>query len=246
MAVECIVLSGSLANTLNGTTDFTQTDFGTPTAAIVVNTSAHPITNPVSLNTTNIGFWDGTTQTAASTTSINDQSTSKTHRSFEAGSISLIQSGDEIFYAKYSIENITDGVRITCDVDNTSTERYATVILFKGTTNAYVGVQDLGTGTSAVDVTAPSFKPSIVFFAGVGAAIGTAASNAILSLGVAHNNSSDVISQGYISVSDSDGKSTANSNSYASDSSIANQQHTDTLTYEVTISAFDSSGFSLT
>lgn len=151
-----------------------------------------------------------------------------------------------VFNCQEVISSITDGIRITHTSGTTGVERYVTAFLINGISDAHIGAINLGTSTSANDITSVGFKPSLVFFAnaGLGDEIGT--EQAHLSFGVAHNSSSDTVSQGLVLWHSQDNLSTSVINNYTSQSKIAAQVVAGTVYYTVSASDFDANGFSVT
>jgi hypothetical protein len=60
MAQKVEVVNGILSETLNGTTDFVVTGFGTVTAAVVFTSNSTASENPRNGAGYSVGFWDGT------------------------------------------------------------------------------------------------------------------------------------------------------------------------------------------
>ncbi len=140
---------------------------------------------------------------------------------------------------------ITDGVRINLDV-LPSSATLVTLVFFGGidTTDSFASTINLGTGTSAIDVTAPGFEPSLVFMSTIGHGTPTAVqNNAIFSTGVCINDGADT--QAFSALFDQDGQGTANVGTYVSDGQTAAQVFNDSVNWLATIGSFDASGFSI-
>lgn len=140
---------------------------------------------------------------------------------------------------------ITDGVRLDINT-NPSAARLMTVILIGGSdvSNSYVNVIGLGTGTSAIDVTAPGFEPDLVFFTGAGMSTGTTDSFGAVGLGVVHNDGSDT--QGMVTLTSDPAVGTSDVTTNLRNNAVAAQVYRGAETWNASVSAFDSSGFSIT
>ncbi len=139
---------------------------------------------------------------------------------------------------------ITDGVRF--DINNAPTTATLCTFYFIGGTDVsdtYFGVHNLGTGTSAQDITAPGFEPTVVFGLNIGAGGTTTETQSLLSFGIATNNTP--IEQGCVNVYSKHQQSTT-----VTRSSLLNNrfltQTVESESYNVTVSDFDASGFSVT
>lgn len=245
MATKAAIVAGLLPT--SGTRDYTATGFGTVDAAIVIVSQANSTNNPTSSLEYSIGFWDGvnSVQHAYQSRAAHGVTTSETRRLQKTNII--LNTNDNSLEATASA--ITNGLRLTV-TGSTGVERYITLIFIGGVTDVHLDQLELGTGTSAIDVTAPGFKPGLVFFLSNGnssANNGNYDTIALSSFGVAHNNSSDTIVQGAILGRSDDFVSTANTFCYASHSIVAGQiSASGTPTWTAAISDFDASGFSIT
>lgn len=135
MAQGVAVVNGTLSVALSGTTDFTSSGFGTPTAAIVIVSNANSTNNQQDHAVISIGFWDGTNQCCHSismTDAASSQSTYRVSRNDYIAAASTSGTLATTWVFGYQASAVTDGIRLTLAVDNTSAQRYATVILLKG------------------------------------------------------------------------------------------------------------------
>ena len=153
----------ALSTAASGTQDFTIDGFGAPAAALFIVGS-----DPDGNNTHNrggVGFTDGVNEYATGWYSVNGQSLSNVGATqSNARTITCGQSADdELSFNSW----VPDGVRLT--INNQSDIAYPThYILFheEALADVHVGTINLGTGTSAIDVTAPGFEPDLVLFLG--------------------------------------------------------------------------------
>lgn len=108
-----------------------------------------------------VGMYDGTRTRGIGTSSQdNSGSTEDFRENFNANIID--QPGAAAGFIRATATFITNGVRLNFAATVTGNRRYVAV-LFAGTdVQAYVGDQDMGTGTSAIDITAPGFTPKLV------------------------------------------------------------------------------------
>lgn len=165
--IKYTVLRGQLS--LNGAspdTDFTEKDFGTPKAAIVIMSNAQGATTNFH-GQISIGFWDGTNQRCMYASDQDGITTSSAWRGYIINRIGYADVGG-VKFADYTIANITNGVRITLSYDNTSIARMATVILFSGhdleTAVTELAIADDGVAQNS----SLSFRPDVLFGVTVG------------------------------------------------------------------------------
>lgn len=140
---------------------------------------------------------------------------------------------------------ITDGVRF--DINNAPAAATLCTFYFIGGTDVsdtYFGVHNLGTGTSAQDITAPGFEPTLVFGLGIGGSGTATQTESIFSMGVAVNNTP--VEQGSLNFYSKHGESTTVTGSALYNNKFLTQTYNNATQYDVTISDFDASGFSLT
>lgn len=188
MAQTVAVVRNTLTATLSGTTDFTKTGFGTPTAAIILMDSSNTTNNPQASGIMSVGFWDGTNVRCCAIRAEDGGATSNTQRS-QDDTYGAIAPADGSNNAAFSVSNITDGIRLTMDVDNASDQRFCTVLLLAGV-SAKVGTFTPNTTQNATQASASlGFAPKLVFFTCIGMGTGdqVGISNAILSFGFARD-----------------------------------------------------------
>lgn len=160
------VVRAQLSFDLAGTTDFTITDFGTPRAALIFLAGAWLDNTPTLDNTTSIGFWDGTNQNCVWMGEDSNKDTTVGRRGYTTNSVARIQNSTSTIIAEYSISNITDGVRLTLDIDTTSAARWCTVILFGGKdVEAFTGTQAApATVAAGEEKIVTGFRPDVIFW----------------------------------------------------------------------------------
>ncbi len=164
MALEVRVVNVELPAVLNEYVDATFSGFGTPQAVIAFGTSANVGESGFSNATTQaIGFYDGTTQLSMCWSArIGVSAFTGVSRSV-TGARTLIfaqkDSSPPVYtrLAEYTASMITDGVRLTLSVDNTSINRYATVVLIKGLAAVKVAGSAVDAG-STISETGVGFK----------------------------------------------------------------------------------------
>lgn len=184
MAQSVKVIRQTLTATGSGTTDFTSTGFGTVAAAIIIVCNANSTNNPEDDAVLGVGFWDGTNQRAVGIKCTDNLASSQTGRS--SNDASCLLHGDNTTF-HYSVSAVTDGIQLTMDVDNTSLQRYATVILLGGV-SASVGTFTPNATQNATQASGSlGFAPELVFFVCIGATTADTAAlgQAIFSFGLA-------------------------------------------------------------
>lgn len=243
-----VVTNQQLPDTIATPKDFTSSGFGSPDAVLLFSSIANLTANPFVTGTQfTIGFWDGTNDYSAGISALSGIVTTNTKRTMSLTDIAALPSINQSNHnLRASASAITDGFRATLTEDNTTLNRYASAVFLKGLTNKYVGYHDMDNTTNANNITAPGFKPDLVLFLGIGNATALDETAGIFSFGAAHNNSSDVISQGCVSVSSKDNVNTTVSNSYASNTKCLAEIYDDVVDRTFTASDFDASGFSIT
>jgi hypothetical protein len=199
MAVESVVINGTTPN--DGTAHtFTSSGFGTPQAALVYissSTSAsNPNTEPVCLS---FGMWDGTNQKCVSGYWEDAQGVQDAYFWQASDKIGAIMDsgtdGTNVLEADYTISSTTDGVSIAISTDNTSDEYNATVVLFKGLTNV-----SLVAANSSPNF---GFRPDLCFTMAHTANNGNTGGSSFsqtIGVGLVHADSSDTITQGFVSI----------------------------------------------
>lgn len=253
MSTSAKVATGTIGPTVSNTVDLTVSGFGTATAAVIFLSRAATADNPSTNAGFSTGFWTASTQSAVAVQMDSGLSAStETARAITTGRAAQLLSAasgtsDDSSFYELTASSITDGIRLTVSSSSASLTYYVYAILFKGTTNVYVGSQSLGTGTSAIDITAPGFKPDLVLFHTNGdASAPRINNNAIYSIGVAHNNSSDTVSQGMAGFWSEDNQSDTDSGSYIRSGYVAGQVFNGTASWLASVGSFDASGFSIT
>ena len=244
MAIETAIATG-LTPTSIGNVSFEVSGFGTPQAAIIYVNRAASGANPRVHAALSCGFTDGTLESTNSFSATDAVGTMVTDRYSDLSNvINLGLSGSTSVEGSFS-SWATNG--ITINFGKVSTIGFfVTVVLIKGCTNVKVGSLGLGTGTSAVDINTVGFKPNLVFTTCTGNSATSNTAHAILSLGVAHNNSSDVVTQGQVAFSSVDGGAAEVASVVTRDDSCTGQLHSGAQSWRGSASAFDSSGFSIT
>jgi hypothetical protein len=251
MALTAKVLQVTLPHGGDATTvDATSSGFGTPDAVLVFAVSARSGTNPNSVVQSSIGVWDGTDQACIGWYAVDNADTTLTSRYIRDGSVLVFASWNgtsHTILARFTISNITDGVRLTLAEDGTTVNRTATVVLLKGVTGKKVGVTAHDGAGGTVNVTAPGFQPDLVFYLTNGLASGTDDSSAQYgTFGVAHNDGS-TLTQHCVSWASTTGVGTSVVNNSVNDDCIGRVYYNDgSISRKDTISDFDSSGFSIT
>jgi hypothetical protein len=194
MAQEIAVVNAALTATSSGTTDFTSSGFGTPTAAIVFVSNANTTNNPQAGPATSIGFWDGSSQASCSVSCNDNSATSGTYRSARDDYIAVTVAsgtGSTTWGTGFQASAITDGIRLTMAVDNSSAQRYASALLIKGVSAKLLAITPSASANGTVTTASLGFEPKAAFFACVGVSHNTAnsgssqLSEAILSFGAA-------------------------------------------------------------
>lgn len=185
--VKYAAVSASLTATGSGTTDFTSPGFGDAKGALVLVSRA--VTTGVRADDQEfvVGFWDGTNQSTTGLWSEDDSPTANNTRGQNPATVIRINVNGTL--TEYTVSAITDGIRLTLTVDNTTVSRLCFVMLFGGADcNTANGVVETdGTENNALDVAhGLGTTPDAVFlatsyFGGVDAATGN---NGKLSLGV--------------------------------------------------------------
>jgi hypothetical protein len=162
MAQGVAVIRATLTATGSGTTDFTKTGFGTPTAAIIL---CGP---PTAGSTTrvnagmSIGFWDGTNQRCQYWYGVDGAATSNTTRTTSVTHV-IRHYDNATQVCAYTAAAITDGIQLTMTVDNTSDTRLCTVILFTGVSALAGSITPNATQDGTQASASLGFAPKLVF-----------------------------------------------------------------------------------
>lgn len=185
MAQTVAVVRNTLTATGAGTTDFTKTGFGTPTAAIIIACTANSTANPAVNGRMSIGFWDGTNQRSVGIYCEDGAATSVTARASD-DSYGMILSADGLASAAFTVSSITDGIRLTMSVDNTSLQFFCTVLLLAGVSANVATFTPNATQNATQASASLGFAPKLIFFTTIGAAAADQAiATAIISFGFA-------------------------------------------------------------
>jgi hypothetical protein len=163
MAQKAAVVRATLGSTLNATTDFTSSGFGTVSAAIIIASSANTGANPDSNLGFHVGFWDGTNQRASLITAVDAGGTTATARMSD-DSYAVVGTGP----SGWAASAITDGIRLTLNPDATSIGRYCTVILLGGISAKVLTFTPNATQNSTQASASLGFAPKLVFFTSIG------------------------------------------------------------------------------
>lgn len=248
-AVKQFALSTAIAgNTQTVTID----GFGTPTAAIFLLTEGTVNGTSATPSRPCYGFTDGVRQLAAGSTTSDNVATSNSGRGVTNDAVILrVSATNGTTNTKFGFNSfIANGVILDIDVAAPTAE-LATMILIQAD-NQYAGVVDLGTGTTAIDVTAPGFKPDIIFGISHGNAAGTlplASASFNPGFGVWINDGANT--QRWAGRATSDNLADIPVNSWLSDVYVGGQNGGalvpgGSLSYGLTLNDADSSGFSIT
>ena len=138
---------------------------------------------------------------------------------------------------------ITDGVKFNIDT-NPSSARYLTCIFVGGSdvTNSFAAEHNLSNVTSVQDITAPGFEPDLVFLASANTS-SSAVTDAQMSFGICHNDGA--ATQGNLSFHNDNSQTTTVVSGILRNNRGLSQVTSNTEDYDVTVSAFDASGFSV-
>lgn len=234
-----------------GTVDFTCSELGSSYAgpAIVFTGNANVTSSPydpfphASLSA---GFWDGTNVRSAGWTSDDNVGTSNTQRKQSTGDIATVPSAAAASYSDWTISSITNGIRLTLNTDNTSVERWATVLLFHPD---YVTSKAAGTitpnatqnGTQSATI---GFQADVILFAGTGSSTTSLEDQAYFSLGAVVDDGSRT--QRAICVFGIDNQGTSYTGVRAETNSVGGQIYNDTVLYTLECTSITSTAFELT
>jgi hypothetical protein len=244
LAIETAVITGT-SPTSTGTKNFPgPVAFGTAQAAIVFVSEANTTNNPAVHGIIGVGFTDGTNEGAVSCGSEDGQGTSDTHRrSLATRTLLNVDIGASIRVAATFSAWASDGITLNFDIVG-SVAYNLSIVLIKGCTSAYVGNKALTT-TGVNDITDPTFKPNLVYIACVGSDVTTDQTHAIISFGAAHNNSSDVVTQGQVAYFSVGGQANDKSGAATRDDSCCGQLYNDAQNWKGSAQDFDANGFSI-
>lgn len=243
MAIETAVITGTSPTSI-GTKSFEFAGFGTPQAVIIFVSEANTTNNPESDGGICIGFTDGTNQGLAVTVMEDGVATTNTNRRYRNTKVAYLLSpgGGNKLIANFNAW-ATDGITLDFTIVD-SVAHHLSIMLIKGCADAYVGNVSMGT-TATIDITAPGFKPNLVLAACTGTPNTSVAAQAVISFGAAHNNSSDMITQGQIALSSRDALSTETGYVVTRDDSFVGQMNIGVQNWKGVAESFDASGFSI-
>lgn len=246
MAQSVAVVRRTLTATLSGTTDFTSSGFGTPSAAIVIMCRAGSGFNPIENSETGIsvGFWDGTNQRCVAISANDGLSTTEASRkTFTDRIAAQINSDylDSTDSASFSCSAVTDGIRLTMSNDNTGVQHFCTVVLIKGVSASAFTLTPNSTQDGTQASPSLGFEPGIVFFASTGDVSGGRSPSAVISLGI---DSSSLIRR-CVSFTATNGVSTSDQHMLLSESRSA-AQITSSVNWGLEVTTWGSDGFTAT
>lgn len=243
MATNVVVVTG-VTDYVTGTFDLTSPGFGTVQAAIIISSRAAVGENPTTGGPTYaIGLWDGVNNTQLSHRMIltNNAASSSTSRVMYNDRIISYYNDDYLTCA-----NVTDGLRFTHSKAG-SFERYVTAILFNNLSNVKAFTKDLGSGTAEQDINTVGFKPSLMVFINAGInTLNTVGTDGQLSFGIAHNSSTDVLTQRLMIAGSATAKGSGDPYMRPVNNIVAAQLIDASFQYTVTVSNVDADGFSIT
>lgn len=146
---------------------------------------------------------------------------------------------------QYSAASTTDGINLSVAAGSTTINRYASVLLLKGVTNAHVGAINLGTGTSAINVTNPGFRADLVLFLGAWAADETVSTSARFTFGAAKIDGADTVTQGCVALESRDNAAATDTSTAIHNDVAAAKILSTALGAEISVSA-NANGFTVT
>lgn len=191
MAQGVAVIRGVLPDTATSFVDLKQTSFGTPTAAIIIACAGNSTNSTDTDAQMSIGFWDGTNKATHGIKSEDNLTTTTTQRTDDHtyGLTFMEGFSGGFLLTQYSISSITDGIRLTCSTDNTTRQRYVTVILLKGVSAAVGSIAAAGSISGTSTSASLGFAPKLILFSTIGNNVdNTQTSNSNFAIGVADVN----------------------------------------------------------
>ena len=221
--------------------------FGTPKGAMFILTAGVTDDTIATTGKMGIGWTDGTRNVCFGMNA-NGTSTSMTSRFQRTDSCAAsVNSGDTSDMRLSFNSWNANGVKLNID-DNPPSAYLLTYILFGGTdiANFYTNIRDdLGNGTSAIDINTVGFEPTIVMMGctGLATAPSTANPHGLFSFGIGINDTDDP--QAVMMYSDEDNLGTSEIMTYIGDDSIAGQAYFGSLGWDAVIQDYDPDGFSI-
>lgn len=243
MGFRSKIVSGTVSRTMDAVSDFVSAGFGTPDAALIWVTGAQDTAGTQASALLSFGMFDGVSQVCSGLASLDGADPTQTNRwqSLTSAARLVSVSTTKVDAAASFINN---GVRLTTIAGDAGGTYQVVVLLLKGLKNVKLGVVP-SLATSAADINTVGFKPSVLFSSFSGLDGETNANNGFISFGVAHCNTSNVITQHTISTASDNGLGTAQTYGRADNARIGYLQASGETARNVTVSAFDSAGFSI-
>lgn len=220
--------------------------FGTPTAAIMFHCEADTNGASATSSRLSIGFTDGTRQNCCSFYANDALATSQVSRHISDAAVIVTPDGTGTVFSQFSF-NSWSANGIVLDIDVASAEGELVTLILIQADDEYSGLINLGTGTSAIDITSPGFEPDIVFFssAGKGGTVPGGDEFFQPAFGIWVNDGSDT--QRAFMAYQADGSALTVVRSGVYDTfAIGQMASGGTTTYQVTVGSADASGFSVT
>ncbi len=242
--IETVVINTTIPLTTSpAQVDITSPGFGTPDGVIAIMTAAHTGSSDTPLRKS-VGWAgrDGLDQSCGGMAEHNVGITNTSRHSSSILAGFYDSAGSNIVMLGLN-SYITDGVRIgVSNVDGNA--HNITYILFKNCVNIKGNYVLLDSTNTSVPV---GFKPNLVYAQTIGhTGFSTGAQpHLIHSLGAAHNNSSNVVTQGMVALSSPDGQVTEIASTIARNDAIAGQFHNGSMVWQASIENFNSSGFDI-
>lgn len=245
MAITAKVVANTLATT--GDTAFTSSGFGTPDAAIIFVSRGNTTNNPATNAQMSAGFWCADpAQAGVAFASQDAVGTSNAGRyGGDVNAAPVLSSDVASLVVQYSAASTTDGINLSVAAGSTTINRHASVLLLKGVTNAHVGAINLGTGTSAINVTAPGFRADLVLFLGAWAADETVSASARFTFGAAKIDGADTVTQGCVVLESRDNAAATDTSTAIHNDVAAAKILSTALGAEISVSA-NANGFTVT
>lgn len=250
------VAQGNLASGATGTADFTVTDFGTVAGAIVYTNRASTTNDPAIAegDTTWIcaGFWDGTTQACYahhSEDGLTGAVNTDCWNIYSSNKIAFWTNNSGTAQFAATIENITNGVRITTDTSDGEAHKCMVILIpDNGVSNIDARVLDRSgiDANGVVEVTDMGFEGDLAFvLGGRCTANETPTVDFCHSFGVAANDGADT--NMCMHLIEDDGRDLGTLTTYlsnvSSDTHCAMNNSSGGLRWGVQITAWDASGF---
>lgn len=168
MDIRQVTLQAPASNT---TQNYTVTDFGTPTAAIILSSRSTSGSWDGTAAILNVGFWDGTDGVVAGMGWLDNSSPGSSDSRHFTDTANVVRteadggtSGDRLA----DITNtVTDGVELTWTGGAVGVRPYVTVILINGINGAKAGHRVLSSGIDTTTATTTTgITPKLILFAG--------------------------------------------------------------------------------